>query len=62
LSLSRDDAAVLRRAAAGVRRRIDALALPVQAVHGDAHLGNVINTARGPLWNDWGDAFLGPVA
>jgi len=29
-------------------------------VHGDAHLGNVIQTARGPLWNDWEDTFRGP--
>ncbi len=33
-----------------------------QAVHGDAHLGNVITTAAGPLWNDWEDAFCGLVA
>ncbi|MEA2269560.1 MAG: hypothetical protein QOC64_2170, partial [Solirubrobacteraceae bacterium] len=30
-------------------------------MHGDAHLGNVIATARGPLWNDWEDTFRGPV-
>lgn len=33
----------------------------LQAVHGDAHLGNVMATARGTLWTDWEDAFLGPV-
>lgn len=32
-----------------------------QPVHGDAHLGNVIPSARGPLWTDWEDAFVGPV-
>ncbi len=32
-----------------------------QAVHGDAHVRNVISTASGPLWTDWEDAFLGPV-
>jgi aminoglycoside phosphotransferase (APT) family kinase protein len=62
LPLDAEDAALLRRVGADVKRRIEALALPVQAVHGDAHLGNVINTARGPLWNDWEDTFLGPVA
>ncbi|MCU0673820.1 MAG: aminoglycoside phosphotransferase family protein [Myxococcota bacterium] len=32
-----------------------------QAVHGDAHLGNVLATTRGALWTDWEDAFLGPI-
>lgn len=32
-----------------------------QPVHGDAHIGNVLATARGVLWTDWEDAFLGPV-
>jgi aminoglycoside phosphotransferase (APT) family kinase protein len=62
LSPSADDADMLRDAAARVRRRIGSLALPVQAVHGDAHLGNVINMPRGPLRNDWEDTFLGPPA
>ena len=57
-----DSAARLRADAAAVRRRIEALRLPVQAVHGDAHLDNAINTAAGPLWNDWEDACLAPLA
>ncbi len=32
-----------------------------QAVHGDAHIGNVLATQRGPLWTDWEDAFVGPI-
>jgi hypothetical protein len=32
-----------------------------QAVHGDAHIGNVLATDRGPVWTDWEDAFIGPV-
>lgn len=32
-----------------------------QAVHGDAHLGNVLSTSRGAVFTDWEDAFLGPV-
>ncbi len=32
-----------------------------QAVHGDAHIGNVLATERGALWTDWEDAFIGPV-
>jgi aminoglycoside phosphotransferase (APT) family kinase protein len=31
-------------------------------VHGDAHLDNAINTAAGPLWNDWEDTCLAPLA
>lgn len=57
-----EDAARLRRDAAEARRRIEALELPVQAVHGDAHLDNAINTSAGPLWNDWEDTCLAPRA
>ncbi|MBX3229630.1 MAG: aminoglycoside phosphotransferase family protein [Labilithrix sp.] len=32
-----------------------------QAVHGDAHIRNVLATARGILWTDWEDAFRGPI-
>jgi Phosphotransferase enzyme family len=55
-------AAQLRGEASEVRRRIEALGLPMQAVHGDAHLDNAINTAAGPLWNDWEDTCLAPLA
>ncbi len=34
---------------------------PRQPLHGDAHLGNLMNTTRGLLWTDWEDAFSGPV-
>lgn len=34
---------------------------PQQALHGDAHGGNLINTTRGLLWTDWEDTFSGPV-
>ncbi len=37
------------------------LRTPVQALHGDAHLGNVLNGPDGPLWNDWEDTCVGPV-
>jgi Phosphotransferase enzyme family len=52
----------LRDDASEARRRIEALGLPLQAVHGDAHLDNAINTAAGPLWNDWEDVCLAPRA
>ncbi|MBS2015426.1 MAG: aminoglycoside phosphotransferase family protein [Deltaproteobacteria bacterium] len=31
-----------------------------QAVHGDAHIANVLATPRGAVWTDWEDAFVGP--
>lgn len=34
---------------------------PQQALHGDAHMGNLMNTTEGLLWTDWEDAFSGPV-
>ncbi|HEX3589893.1 MAG TPA: phosphotransferase [Pseudonocardiaceae bacterium] len=34
---------------------------PVQALHGDAHPGNVLYTAAGPVWNDFEDAWRGPL-
>ncbi len=36
-------------------------AFPHQPLHGDAHLGNLMNTTQGLLWTDWEDTFLGPV-
>ncbi|WP_189222352.1 phosphotransferase [Saccharothrix coeruleofusca] len=36
--------------------------LPVQPLHGDAHAGNLLGTARGPVWNDFEDTWRGPVA
>lgn len=41
---------------------IDVLsAYPHQPLHGDAHMGNLMNTTHGPLWTDWEDTFAGPV-
>jgi hypothetical protein len=34
---------------------------PFQPLHGDAHPGNLMLTARGTLWTDWEDTFSGPV-
>lgn len=43
-------------------RSIDRLQqMPHQAIHGDPHLGNVLNTNLGLLWTDWEDAFMGPI-
>lgn len=34
---------------------------PHQPLHGDAHMGNLMNTTSGLLWTDWEDTFAGPV-
>ncbi|OZM73865.1 hypothetical protein CFN78_06065 [Amycolatopsis antarctica] len=35
---------------------------PVQALHGDAHPGNLLITPDGPVWIDFEDAWRGPIA
>jgi hypothetical protein len=35
--------------------------VPHQPLHGDAHMGNLMQTTEGLLWTDWEDAFAGPV-
>lgn len=34
---------------------------PMQALHGDAHYGNLMNTSERLLWTDWEDTFQGPI-
>jgi len=34
---------------------------PHQPLHGDAHMGNLMNTKHGLLLTDWEDAFSGPI-
>jgi aminoglycoside phosphotransferase (APT) family kinase protein len=46
---------------AAVRKTLFATSLPVQALHGDASVGNLLHTAGGLLWNDFEDTFRGPV-
>jgi hypothetical protein len=63
-SLSKEEAArVLNAWNEGERivQSSSARSASIQAVHGDAHLRNVLATRRGPVWTDWEDAFLGPV-
>jgi thiamine kinase-like enzyme len=49
----------LRAAAAGFRGAL--AAYPVRPLHGDAHPGNLLATPSGLVWNDFEDAWLGPV-
>ncbi len=44
-----------------MRTRDQLAAMPHQALHGDAHEGNVLATTSAVLWTDWEDTFLGPV-
>ncbi|MCP2262490.1 Phosphotransferase enzyme family protein [Streptoalloteichus tenebrarius] len=55
------DLAGLRATHAEIVGRLDALAPPFQALHGDAHAGNVLSTKDGLLWADFEDACRGPV-
>lgn len=59
-AITGDDATVLRAWAQRLPAAVAAHDAPRQPVHGDAHLGNLIHTARGPLWNDWEDTCLAP--
>jgi hypothetical protein len=59
-TLSNRDAGLLREAAAANRQQLEDQDQPSQPVHGDSHLGNVINTAAGPLWTDWEDTCRAP--
>lgn len=34
---------------------------PARPLHGDAHPGNVLVTPSGPVWNDFEDAWFGPL-
>ena len=47
---------------AGAERLLPlARAWPRRALHGDAHVGNVLMTSSGPRWTDFEDACAGPV-
>ncbi|NJP89521.1 phosphotransferase [Nonomuraea sp. FMUSA5-5] len=51
----------LREAHAALRERLDGPA-GVQAVHGDAHPGNLLATPAGLLWNDFEECMAAPAA
>ncbi|MBV8657634.1 MAG: aminoglycoside phosphotransferase family protein [Burkholderiales bacterium] len=58
--LASADIDVLAELTAYVDAKIAEYALPLQAIHGDAHYENVMFTAQGLRWFDWEDCFLGP--
>ncbi|HTY85718.1 MAG TPA: phosphotransferase [Silvibacterium sp.] len=55
------DIAILRRGFAQISADIDALNLPQQPLHGDAHKKNVLKTSKGLVWTDFEDACFGPI-
>ncbi|MEV4562956.1 aminoglycoside phosphotransferase family protein [Nonomuraea sp. NPDC049419] len=56
-----DVLARLREAHADLARRLDGVAATAQAVHGDAHPGNLLATPDGLRWNDFEECMAGPV-
>jgi phosphotransferase family enzyme len=52
----------LRPALEAAARMLAENDLPRQALHGDTSLSNLLDTDRGPLWNDFEDVCHGPVA
>jgi hypothetical protein len=57
---------LMEGAAADLRAETDRIAMtlpdgPSQALHGDAHPGNVVATDEGPCWLDFEDTWRGPV-
>jgi hypothetical protein len=56
------DMVMLRRGHAVISADIDALRLPAQPLHGDAHRKNTLKTSKGLIWTDFEDACSGPIA
>lgn len=59
--LSDRDLADLAADAERVTAEIRALGDEAVPLHGDAHPGNLLSTADGPVWTDFEDAWRGPV-
>jgi hypothetical protein len=59
-ALDRETATKLLHRIEDLRAALGSLRSPVQPLHGDAHLDNVLSPPSGPLWNDWEDTCLGP--
>lgn len=55
------DIAMLRRGFAVISEEIEALDLPEQPLHGDAHKKNVLKASKGLVWTDFEDACYGPI-
>jgi hypothetical protein len=61
-SLTRQDVDWLRFKLDALTPAVFESALPAQALHGDASIGNLLRTESGLVWNDLEDVCAGPVA
>lgn len=59
--LDADTISALRARLQTAGERVFDLALPAQALHGDASLSNLLHTPERLVWNDFEDTFRGPV-
>lgn len=60
LRLDAADVDLLQRALHATEEVVAEIDAPLQAVHGDAHLANVLRTPSGPVWSDFENVCLGP--
>ena len=60
-ALDREAATSLLHRIEDLHATLGSLRAPIQPLHGDAHLNNVLNGPDGPLWNDWEDTCVGPL-
>ena len=60
LSFAGGELEAFRRGVDSAWKVVDRLDVPLQPIHGDAHFGNVLRTADGPLWGDFENVCLGP--
>jgi len=60
-ALRPDDRGLLSRTIASLRSSIEGRGAPEQLLHGEPHPGNLLRTARGPLFIDFETCCVGPV-
>jgi len=58
---SAEDRELVRAQTKALAPGLRAHSAPLQWLHGDAHLNNVLDTPHGPAWIDWEDAVLAPI-
>jgi hypothetical protein len=61
LTLSAEKIAALRARLVALDEVVFRVSMPVQALHGDVSLSNLLSTSNRLIWNDFEDTFRGPV-